>query len=248
MNFNPRTPSQNATHCVYSISPFENISIHALPHRMRLAGRYALAAAGIFQSTHSLTECDGMAWQLLAVLRHISIHALPHRMRRWLEKYQNIILKISIHALPHRMRRTSTSPKGGWLGISIHALPHRMRLNVLGTKYTIIEFQSTHSLTECDFGKARFCVSPCISIHALPHRMRQRNKYLIQLFMVISIHALPHRMRPFFHKIFNSSSVFQSTHSLTECDFQVILKWRVRPKFQSTHSLTECDTSSWNLL
>ena len=107
-------------------------------------------------------------------------------------------------------------------------------------------FQSTHSITECDFRLNVKNAEATISIHALHYRVRQRLLWYQ-----------------------NDGGLFQSTHSITECDKIAnwelaktlisihALHYRVRPnavaikpnaiQFQSTHSITECDCE-WQYL
>ena len=66
-----------------------------------------------------------------------------------------------------------------------------------------------------------------ISIHALPHRMRLGEGADEVLAGVISIHALPHRMRRLVQNGGNGTALFQSTHSLTECDAPFLTPCRV---------------------
>ena len=57
----------------------------------------------------------------------------------------------------------------------------------------------------------------------------------------ISIHALHYRVRPVNLDKADQSILFQSTHSITECDSRVTLNRLLPYSFQSTHSITECD-------
>ena len=126
-------------------------------------------------------------------------------------------------------------------------------------------FQSTHSITECDsINRPLKFMAP----HFNPRTPLQSATVInskLSVRSVISIHALHYRVRRDFvntGKVFN---VFQSTHSITECD-QIFAKaitigghfnprtplqsatanFRNSPStnpFQSTHSITECDVT-----
>ena len=106
-HFNPRTPLQSATFdLAYVLSPWA-ISIHALHYRVRLVVKVLLLTGlTVFQSTHSITECDLI---LLCSCNYgaISIHALHYRVRPKLTIIVHTRPKISIHALHYRVRRPS---------------------------------------------------------------------------------------------------------------------------------------------
>ena len=58
----------------------------------------------------------------------------------------------------------------------------------------------------------------------------------------ISIHALHYRVRCAGSPRTGAEVfLFQSTHSITECDFHAVEIIPTNPIFQSTHSITECD-------
>ena len=74
--------------------------------------------------------------------------------------------------------------------------PLQSAIKELNKCYKIEEFQSTHSVTECD---SMYFTSWMI-------------------YRTISIHALRYRVRCTAPITFNVASTFQSTHSVTECD------------------------------
>ena len=86
-------------------------------------------------------------------------------------------------------------------------------------------FQSTHSITECDFRLNVKNAEATISIHALHYRVRQRLLWYQ-----------------------NDGGIFQSTHSITECDGSRVPAEMTLKQFQSTHSITECDIYVQNLI
>ena len=203
---------------------------------------------GVFQSTHSITECD-----------------FEHRISRV------VVGVISIHALHYRVRRRRLLGDSDHVWISIHALHYRVRPKDGMEKAVFNTFQSTHSITECDEDewnenerrsnisihalhyrvrlKTRLIVPPKkenfnprtplqsatsewrdryadsnISIHALHYRVRPiGNLVLIINHGIISIHALHYRVRPRRNSNGEAGKAFQSTHSITECDLIVAL-------------------------
>ena len=83
-HFNPRTPLQSAT--VNHMANFvgQRISIHALHYRVRpVKSLFAATFDIVFQSTHSITECDATPLDAPGGGLQISIHALHYRVRRW---------------------------------------------------------------------------------------------------------------------------------------------------------------------
>ena len=103
-------------------------------------------------------------------------------------------------------------------------------------------FQSTHSVTECDPHRYNTPGATFISIHALRYRVRlERSRYT-----GIDKHNFNPRtplqsamtLRRMVTKV---AMLFQSTHSVTECDQQWSPFERRGQLFQSTHSVTECD-------
>ena len=76
-NFNPRTPLQSATQDECGCSPASLISIHALHYRVRPSLMMRHSAAISFQSTHSITECDGSTRVLSGwLVRFQSTHSI----------------------------------------------------------------------------------------------------------------------------------------------------------------------------
>ena len=87
------------------------------------------------------------------------------------------------------------------------------------------KFQSTHSITECDrHQRLRRLLCFDISIHALHYRVRRPARLVgVRARRQISIHALHYRVRPGDVAISTAYYIiFQSTHSITECD---ALRW-----------------------
>ncbi len=125
----------------------------------------------VFQSTHSMKECDPIH-KTLHCVSVISIHALYERVRRMIIEHTKSSCMISIHALYERVRRYDRiygfwlcyfNPRTLWKSatyapdaligqyfISIHALYERVRRFNAGDVQKYTEFQSTHSMKECD--------------------------------------------------------------------------------------------------
>ncbi len=176
-----------------------SISIHALRYRVRS------------------DSASRVRW-----ICSISIHALRYRVRLQVPVPLSVLTRgISIHALRYRVRCDRT-PNGLSDGqISIHALRYRVRwCSVLRYIHTRL-FQSTHSVTECDILVASY--SPKSSSYFNPRTpLQSAMAFVVQQFapkLRISIHALRYRVRsdPQYHN--PDGSIFQSTHSVTECDF-----------------------------
>ena len=127
----------------------------------------------LFQSTHSMKECDSnpvhispckiyfnprTLWKSATVLffflshksRKISIHALYERVRLLAKLKSNPYFLISIHALYERVRHTGTGMEFINRLISIHALYERVRPAHIQVFSALTKFQSTHSMKECD--------------------------------------------------------------------------------------------------
>ena len=81
--FNPRTPLQSAILLSHMLPRSRVvISIHALHYRVRSIALITFISGHlIFQSTHSITECDVSPAQYVRLPRQISIHALHYRVR-----------------------------------------------------------------------------------------------------------------------------------------------------------------------
>ena len=135
-----------------------------------------------------------------------------------------------------------------WRDISIHALHYRVRLVTVDDIIKIEKFQSTHSITECDASDpiCRLAVWD-ISIHALHYRVRRHHYHLDFDTRNISIHALHYRVRPV--RVRRASCwppSFQSTHSITECDFVIgylmgyVIYFNPRTPLQSATVTGEC--------
>ena len=103
---------------------------------------------------------------------------------------------ISIHALHYRVRRRNEERRISRTSISIHALHYRVRRAAGGHRFP------THH----------------ISIHALHYRVRRLGHYLVRNDSNISIHALHYRVRLGSSAHILLGQLFQSTHSITECD------------------------------
>ena len=104
----------------------------------------------VFQSTHSITECD---WTTSTTGGGgtISIHALHYRVRLQADAKLAREVGISIHALHYRVRFKEVNKCYKIGGISIHALHYRVRfLAKYPDSVDTGIFQSTHSITECD--------------------------------------------------------------------------------------------------
>ena len=71
--------------------------------RMRPSFASVMLPSGIFQSTHSLTECD-TAWQSRLVTSEYFNPRTPSQNATIIIIQRRQCLFISIHALPHRMR------------------------------------------------------------------------------------------------------------------------------------------------
>ena len=80
-HFNPRTPLQSAIPRIFRVFVRNQISIHALRYRVRCLPIYYYGSTDLFQSTHSVTECDDPAQYGPLMTQIISIHALRYRVR-----------------------------------------------------------------------------------------------------------------------------------------------------------------------
>ena len=104
----------------------QGISIHALHYRVRRWYLIIICKGLEFQSTHSITECDGL------------------RCRRAACKYY-FNPRTPLQSATRCLAVNGTGPS-----ISIHALHYRVRLLSRQNWVLIKQFQSTHSITECD--------------------------------------------------------------------------------------------------
>ena len=102
-------------------------------------------------------------------------------------------------------------------------------------------FQSTHSITECD-SKSNDVIPTGLNFNPRTPLQSAILRGFFFFWGTISIHALHYRVRSK-HKFFTLSKIlFQSTHSITECDPLTLCGMMVQSHiFQSTHSITECD-------
>ena len=198
----------------------------------------------VFQSTHSITECD-------VNIRCIHIDDWYYFNPR----------------TPLQSAMPNWSPSALSASISIHALHYRVRSQDKNFATEIDQFQSTHSITECDpsphfraylpfqisihalhyrvrcVNFAPRMVNWTISIHALHYRVRYVLLHGVTVWLSnISIHALHYRVRCWHQRSSTSVGLFQSTHSITECDKAPHWVKYIHAIFQSTHSITECDT------
>ena len=113
--------------------------------------------------------------------------------------------------------------------------------STFGPSHKPAEFQSTHSITECDgtigrpvrillYFNPRTPLQSATNANLYPHVLHS-----------ISIHALHYRVRRRNISLSMVKEKFQSTHSITECDCKIVFCSLVGWVFQSTHSITECD-------
>ena len=103
VDFNPRTLWKSATTDVMQTWRFEIISIHALYERVRQKHLKNMASSRIFQSTHSMKECD-LEWRLR---KSIYLNFNPRTLWKsatFCHVTDNIFIVISIHALYERVR------------------------------------------------------------------------------------------------------------------------------------------------
>ena len=190
--FNPRTPLQSA------ITNLQNT----------IFGQ-------VFQSTHSITECDAIVGQLKQSFLHISIHALHYRVRLHQpptpiigSHHFNPRTPLQSAIVTERLARTEsahfnprTPLQSAIAGLDYFASrspnfnPRTPLQSAISTGQRtcagLFQFQSTHSITECD--------------------------------VLLEIGS-------------SRAQAFQSTHSITECDGHTIVKKFV-PKFISIHAL-----------
>ena len=159
----------------------------------------------------------GLALKLAALA--ISIHALHYRVRFWCTLRTFALFSISIHALHYRVR---SKPNDGGISPQYHFNPRT-------------PLQSAIFRTSC----GKLWVS--ISIHALHYRVRSWLASITTKSPDISIHALHYRVRLGDKLIIPHATIFQSTHSITECDRRSCNATCNVASFQSTHSITECD-------
>ncbi len=94
---------------------------------MRLQAGSGLSGIIIFQSTHSMKECDFDIDNTVDTLIRISIHALYERVRRYSSQY--LVDEMEFQST-HSMKECDLTA-----------------FSFLGTKTV---FQSTHSMKECD--------------------------------------------------------------------------------------------------
>ena len=131
------------------------------------------------------------------------------------------------------------------------------------------QFQSTHSITECDMS---FCGSSQVPslVFQSTHSITECDQHLCDCIVkiinfnprtplqsaMVAIKAVKLTLRDFNPRTPLQSAIrwplplpffvalrFQSTHSITECDITKTPRGPVMFLFQSTHSITECDRS-----
>ena len=125
-NFNPRTPLQSAIKLNQLAVPGLLISIHALHYRVRYKIDFSSRCSSLFQSTHSITECDTrspIGW----VTRRYFNPRTPLQSAITTNGPVTTTIIISIHALHYRVRFPKISPVVSSTFISIHALHYRVR-------------------------------------------------------------------------------------------------------------------------
>ena len=193
------------------------ISIHALHYRVRFSIIYRITYMRHFNPRTPLQSAIEYGSNLLSVTR------------------------ISIHALHYRVRSQST-------GVTIDADDFNPRTPL----QSAISRRPIYSSSLCNFNPRTPLQSAIGDDPALCRWYRYFNpRTPLQSAIVgnghgwamggISIHALHYRVR--LGKLFAdvTKAIFQSTHSITECDSHTGLKYRKQYIFQSTHSITECD-------
>ena len=131
---------------------------------------------------------------------------------------------ISIHALHYRVRSTlSYRTREATTMISIHALHYRVRCPRCESGRSAREHFNPRTPLQSAIGRTSWKeAARNISIHALHYRVRSYGNLLDTQFRVL----------------------FQSTHSITECDAFGSFHAFSTSIFQSTHSITECDNIS----
>ena len=179
-----------------------------------------------FQSTHSITECDSPV--------------STGQSSTW---YFN-------PRTPLQSAIRTTGIRRFTVPISIHALHYRVRSLKLMICQLWKAFQSTHSITECDLDVTdQSIVNAYISIHALHYRVRSETCSASTFKRENFNPRTP--LQSAMVAVWSGSiafTLFQSTHSITECDNQYDQTVVIKYTFQSTHSITECDDSQGNLL
>ena len=196
----------------------------------------------IFQSTHSITECDDWANPSVYRVVQISIHALHYRVRR------PLLLQIGQSSLHFNPRTPLQSATIFTLLIQVTRFHFNPRTPLQSaTPAPLASAQGAgHFNPRTPLQSATLKQPPpgghrIISIHALHYRVRRTGTQRGYASRRISIHALHYRVRHLVFTRFGGCGLFQSTHSITECDEtytpSIIFGWT----FQSTHSITECD-------
>ena len=152
LNFNPRTPLQSAT-CELRLGP--SIMLHFNPRTPLQSATQTLSLydidTKIFQSTHSITECDN---QCYFIVYGNELHFNPRTPLQSATRFFRPVQKSLSNFNPRTPLQSATrlgycAPRSG------------------------ASFQSTHSITECDGEQLAESTDKIpISIHALHYRVR----------------------------------------------------------------------------
>ena len=133
------------------VGTISGISIHALYERVRQSMDSRLYDTPRFQSTHSMKECDGTVVVTPSLAKDFNPRTL-WKSATYRDVVEGLAKTISIHALYERVRQHSNSSSA-----------------------KMWEFQSTHSMKECDFCQ-RSCTVYCSRFQST-HSMKECDKY-----------------------------------------------------------------------
>ena len=150
---------------------------------------FELYPAWIFQSTHSITECDSLSWDRRNGCNLFqSTHSITECDKHPATPMTSGAEFQSTHSITE-CDASESKKSGSAINISIHALHYRVRWEQAPNPLNGLKFQSTHSITECD--RKIWCFGPQNPHLAIKKYIKCRTNVLKKDISVLFIGANP---------------------------------------------------------